>query len=195
MIGKVMGLQDIRSQAYEMAEADPLISIIRSFTMSDNKEFNGFLIVDKSTPSLKKYEELSAFYFSASENKLPAATCIINTEDYQKILDKKIKLPETWILGDVLFEGCFIFKDIARLIKSVQNWGYSVEITDDSMRRVLGFKCKSGRRWEIKLVDLKNSISTSKLARDFSTKESKELFLQYLNTKPPYEEASLGDKK
>jgi hypothetical protein len=187
-------LQDIRSQVYEMAEADPLISIIRSFTMSDNKEYNGFLIVDKSTPSLEKDEELSAFYFSASENRLPSATCIINNEDYEKILSKKIKLPENWVLGDILFDGCFIFKDIAKLIKSIQNWGYSVEIADDPFRLVCGFKCKSGRRWEIRLSDLKNSMNNSKIVRDFSTKENKELFLQYLNTKPPYDGEPLSDK-
>jgi hypothetical protein len=183
-------LAGLKSQAYEMAEADPLISIIRSFTMSDNKVFNGFLIVDRSTPSLEKDEELSAFYFQASENRLPSATCIINDLDYQKVLDKKIKLPENWGLGEILFEGCFIFTDISKLINSVQNWLYSVEIADDPFRRVCGFKCKSGRRWEIRLTDLKNSINSSKLAMDFSTKESKESFLQFLNTKTPYEDVS-----
>jgi hypothetical protein len=187
-------LIDLKSQAYEMAEADPLISLVRTFTMSDNKEFSGFLIIDRSTPVLKKDEELSAFYFSASENRSPSATCIINTEDYNRILDKYLKLPENWKLGEILFEGCFIFTDISKLINSVQDWMYSVEIADDPLRRVCGFKCKSGRRWEIRLTDLKNSINNSKLAMDFSTKESKELFLQFLNTKTPYEEAYIGKK-
>jgi hypothetical protein len=195
MKGSIM-LQDLKSQAYDMAEADPLISLVQIFKISDNKDYTGFLIVDKCTPSLEKDEELSAFYFSADDKRIPAATCIINAKDYQKVLRQELRLPENWVLGEILFEGCFIFNDIDKLVKSIRDWGYNVDQADDSLRKVLGFKCKSGRKWEIGLIDLKNSINDSKIAKDFSlsTKESKELFLQYLNTKPPYEKAYTGDK-
>lgn len=189
-------LPDLKSQAYEMAEADPLISIIQTFEISDDKNYTGFLIVDPSIPAMGEGEELSPFYFSADDKRVPAATCIINDKDYEKVLSKKIQLPENWVLGDILFEGCFIFKDIDKLIKSIRDWGYNVDQADDPLRRVFGFKCKSGRKWEISLTDLKKSVNESKLTEgfSFSTKESKELFLQYLNTKPPYEEAYIGNK-
>jgi len=189
-------LSDLKNQAYEMAEGDTLISLIRTFVISDNKDYTGFLIVDRSTPAMEKDEELSPFYFSADDKRVPAATCIINDKDYKRVLSKKLKLPENWVLGEILFEGCFIFKDFDKLIKSIRNWGYNVDQADDPLRRVFGFKCKSGRKWEIRLTDLKNSINDSELAKDFSlsTKESKELFLRYLNTKPPYEEEYIGDK-
>jgi hypothetical protein len=188
-----MYLQKLNAQVLEMIEANPLITLVRSFTIVDNEDYLGLLVVEKSTPPMKEGEELSAFYFQAYKNLSPAAICTITPKEYKNIIDGRITLPKEWLLGNILFDGCLSFTDIDSLVKSINNWLYPVSSDDDPCRRVYGFKCASGRKWEIKLTDLKNSMCNSKLLGtfSFSTKEDKDKFIGFLNTKAPYEEIGI----
>ena len=185
-----MQLHKVKAQVREIVEANPFITKIRTFELLGNKEYVGLILVDKSATPMLEGEELSAFYFSACEDKSPTAICTVTPQEYQDILDKKLIVPNDWFLGDVIFDGCITFNNIDDLIKSINDWMYPVSYDDDSLRRIYGFKCVSGRRWKIKLTDLKRSMVGSKLLKNFSfsTKAEKDKFLNFLNTKPPYEE-------
>jgi hypothetical protein len=181
---------ELNSQVLEMIESNPLIKLIRSFTIADQDEYMGLLVIEKGTPPLEEGEELSAFYYPAYEELAPTAICAITPLEYENIIEGTLALPKEWVLGGIIFEGELYFTEIDKLITSINNWLYPVSIADEPLLRVIGFKCASGRKWKIRLTDLKNSLVGSKFSEKFSLSslEDKDKFLTFLNTKPPYEE-------
>lgn len=186
-----MKISHAKLHAYSMAEVEDSISLVRRCEIKSDKGRLGYLVVNSNTTPTDKKDKFIAVYFNAGlrEDDGPNAICNITPKEYKDILNGKRKLPKGWVLKEILFDGIFIYDNIDDLIKSVQNWPYFVEIDDNPMLKILGFKCKSGRKWQIKLSDYKKTVENSKLIRgnSFSTNENKNLFTQLvLNTKLPF---------
>jgi hypothetical protein len=180
-----MNLAQAKAFAYGLAEADEGIILIKNFEIDGKKDVVGYLVVNRLTSSTPKKEGL--WMVSINEGLQPKyskkAFIKVTPKEYDAIVAGKRKLPEGVRLKDTLFSGVLVFTDIALMVESIRSWLYSVDNNDDPMMRMLGFKCKSGRSWTIKLTDLKKSINdkkNSKLLKLFSDRVS---FLQYLNTK------------
>jgi hypothetical protein len=120
------------------------------------------------------------------------ANVITSPKEYQLLLKGKTKISDGWQLGPVLFEGTFEYEDFNEMIESIRHHSYYVESYDEPTRLKLGFKCKSGRQWQIGLVALKRSQMkmSKKRQKWFQTclgsAEGKKEFLTYLNTKLPW---------
>lgn len=175
-------MKNLKEQAFDYAISDMDTVLVRHIK---TEEGDVLLLVNKDIPDMEKGEEILDFHF-----KTGAGVCIISEKDYKNILSNKIKLADGWELQEVLFDGVFEFSDIEKMVESIRNYPWVVEIDDRPAQLKLGFKGKSGVRWSIGLVQLKESISRMSekkrkiYTRYFSSQESKKSFLNMLNTKP-----------
>jgi hypothetical protein len=167
--------------------AEPII-LVRALDFKDNT--TGIIVVNKSSPE-GSGNTVSIFYFDNKD-----AIAEVSPREYRRLLNNKMNFPDKDIkLGDVLYEGTLNFIDFNEMIKSVKNSLYAVKQDDDPLRLEIGYKCRSGRKWKIKLKDFKTSISKMPEAKRnvffafFKSSEGKKQFLQSLNQKPFYSKA------
>jgi hypothetical protein len=173
-------------QAFNLAQVEDSITLIRECKIKSKPNTIGFLVVNKDTTSTPKEEEFVDVHFHAGiDQKFAEAICDILPEEYEEILNKKRKLPKDWKLGDILFDGTFVYKDMTKLVESLKEWPYSIETDDEPENRLIGFKCKSGRKWRISLTNFKKTGSSN----HFKSFENKEKFINDMNTKPFYKGA------
>ena len=162
---------EMKKFAYKQAWLEDSISVIRHCEKKGDPT-TGYLIVNSAiTIIATPTPELSMLYFGSD------VICEITPKEYKQILSKKRKLPKGWVLKEVLFDGIFVFDNLTDLIVSLKEWPYRVEV-DRTISGILGFKCKSGRKWQMKLANLKNS--------DYDILEDEYLFIDNINTKPDY---------
>jgi hypothetical protein len=167
--------------AYQVATIEDSVSIVRHCEIKDKLDTIGYLIVNSNTSETNKDCELISVGFNGGLDEGHACeVCDITPKEYKEILNKERKLPKGWKLKEVLFDGTFIYDKMDDLEKSLKDWPYSVEIDDQPERRLLGFKCKSGRKWQISFINFKKSNHS------FKTPEDKQLFIKKVNTKPFY---------
>jgi hypothetical protein len=174
-----------KTYAYDVAAVEDSISIVRRCTINNKKDVMGFLIVNKNTTSTLKNEDFLTVAFNAGLQKGdgPKEICEITPKEYKDILNKKRKLPKGWKLEEVLFDGTYVFKEFDKLVEAIQDWPYAVEIDDCPESRILGYKCKTGRKWQINFSDFKKTSKHS-----FSTNSDKIEFLRFLNSKTKFKE-------
>lgn len=193
-----MTISEAKLHAYSMAAVENSVLSVHRCEIKNKAEVTGFLVVNRDVGSTPKDEEFMPVAFNAGlrEADGPKEIFDVTPEEYKDIISKKRELPKGWVLKESLFDGIFSFEDIDDLILSVQDWPYSIQIDDDPMLRILGFRCKSGRKWQIKYSDYKRTIVKSKLAKGYSFRDAdqKNLFLQYLNIKPFFCPTDLQDR-
>lgn len=100
-------------------------------------------------------------------------------------MDKKRKLPEGWVLKEVLFDGTFVFDNLADLLASLKEWPYFVAIEAQRKSGILEFVCKSGHRWQLKLPGYNKKSHLD----DFINVS----MIENINTKPEYKERKIND--
>jgi hypothetical protein len=172
----MLTLEEAKKKAYDHAYTEDTISLIRRFEIK-NDTVTGLLEVNYATISTQE--------FMGIRLSPDVIVCDITPKEYQQILKKKRKLPEDWKLKEILFDGTFVYNNFSQMIEAIRQWPYSVEIDDDPLQRILGFKCKTGRKWKISLNDLK--MTPIKIKKEWiQTQVGKEMFVNFLNMKMPY---------
>ena len=147
-----MNLTEMKKYAYEQAYIEDSITSIRHCVKKGDSA-TGYLIVNSTASETPKKSAFMVIYLG------PTAVIEVTPKEYKQILDKKRKLPEGWILKEVLFDGTFVFDNLADLLASLKEWPYYVAINAQQKPGILELVCKSGRRWQLKLPGIiKNQI-------------------------------------
>lgn len=111
---------------------------------------------------------------------------ITGEKDPPENLKESYKMKEGWHLGPKIYSGDLVYEDFELMIEDLENHIWSVEQDDDPMMRMLGFKCRSGRKWHISALNYKECCHKNpKLLELYPmrTSEEKEELLKKINTK------------
>ena len=139
-----MNLTEMKKYAYEQAYIEDSITSIRHCGKKGDSA-TGYLIVNSTASETPKKSAFMVIYLG------PTAVIEVTPKEYKQLLDKKRKLPEGWVLKEMLFDGTFVFDNLAVLLASLKEWPYFVAIEAQRKSGILEFVCKSGHRWQLKL--------------------------------------------